>query len=121
MSKSPLRIGIGGPVGSGKTALVDALCKTMRERYQLGVITTDLNVLASTSCSACRPFTSLKSAFPPPRTRGLMVSRISSTRPAFSRRPATGLLSTATSYSAVSTVPVRATCWTTSLTTTGSR
>ena len=42
MSKSPVRIGIGGPVGSGKTALVDALCKTMRERYRLGVITNDI-------------------------------------------------------------------------------
>src|SRR6267142_339552 len=40
--RSPLRIGIGGPVGSGKTALVDALCKTMRERYLLGVITNDI-------------------------------------------------------------------------------
>lgn len=40
--KSPLRIGIGGPVGSGKTALVDALCKTMRERYRLGVVTNDI-------------------------------------------------------------------------------
>jgi urease accessory protein len=38
----PLRIGIGGPVGSGKTALVDGLCKTMRERYRLGVITNDI-------------------------------------------------------------------------------
>jgi len=38
----PLRIGIGGPVGSGKTALVDALCKAMRERYRLGVITNDI-------------------------------------------------------------------------------
>jgi len=42
MSKSPVRIGIGGPVGSGKTALVDALCKGMRERYRLGVITNDI-------------------------------------------------------------------------------
>src|SRR5262249_4636861 len=42
MSKSPLRIGIGGPVGSGKTALVDSLCKAMRERYRLGVITNDI-------------------------------------------------------------------------------
>jgi len=42
MSKTPLRIGIGGPVGSGKTALVDALCKAMRARYQLGVITNDI-------------------------------------------------------------------------------
>src|SRR5262249_19007829 len=39
MSKSPLRIGIGGPVGSGKTALVDSLCKAMRECYRLRVIT----------------------------------------------------------------------------------
>jgi len=39
---TPLRIGIGGPVGSGKTALVDALCKTLRERYRLGVITNDI-------------------------------------------------------------------------------
>ena len=38
----PLRIGIGGPVGSGKTALVDALCKAMRARYRLGVITNDI-------------------------------------------------------------------------------
>jgi urease accessory protein len=38
----PLRIGIGGPVGSGKTALVDALCKAMREHYRLGVITNDI-------------------------------------------------------------------------------
>ena len=42
MTRKPLRIGIGGPVGSGKTALVDALCKTMRDRYQLGVITNDI-------------------------------------------------------------------------------
>ncbi len=39
---TPVRIGIGGPVGSGKTALVDALCKAMRDRYQLGVITNDI-------------------------------------------------------------------------------
>jgi urease accessory protein len=38
----PVRIGIGGPVGSGKTALVDSLCKTMRESYALGVITNDI-------------------------------------------------------------------------------
>ena len=38
----PLRIGIGGPVGSGKTALVDSLCKAMRDRYRLGVITNDI-------------------------------------------------------------------------------
>jgi urease accessory protein len=37
-----LRVGIGGPVGSGKTALVDALCKRMRDRYQIGVVTNDI-------------------------------------------------------------------------------
>ncbi len=42
MSRSPLRIGIGGPVGSGKTALVDSLCKAMRDRYRLGVVTNDI-------------------------------------------------------------------------------
>jgi urease accessory protein len=40
--RTPLRIGIGGPVGSGKTALVDALCKAMRAHYRLGVITNDI-------------------------------------------------------------------------------
>jgi urease accessory protein len=38
----PLRVGIGGPVGSGKTALVDALCRVFRDRYQLAAITNDI-------------------------------------------------------------------------------
>jgi urease accessory protein len=38
----PLRIGIGGPVGSGKTALVEALCKRLREHHDLYVITNDI-------------------------------------------------------------------------------
>jgi urease accessory protein len=38
----PLRVGIGGPVGSGKTALVDRLCKHMRDRHHLAVITNDI-------------------------------------------------------------------------------
>jgi len=37
-----LRLGIGGPVGSGKTALVDALCKKMRDHYQIAVVTNDI-------------------------------------------------------------------------------
>jgi urease accessory protein len=37
-----VRLGIGGPVGSGKTALVDTLCKRMRDRYQLAVVTNDI-------------------------------------------------------------------------------
>lgn len=38
----PLRVGIGGPVGSGKTALMNALCKHMRDRYSLAAITNDI-------------------------------------------------------------------------------
>ena len=38
----PLRVGIGGPVGSGKTTLTEMLCKAMRERYSLAVITNDI-------------------------------------------------------------------------------
>jgi len=40
--KSALRVGVGGPVGSGKTALVAALCKKMRSNYQLAVVTNDI-------------------------------------------------------------------------------
>ncbi|WEX85920.1 urease accessory protein UreG [Sinorhizobium garamanticum] len=38
----PLRVGIGGPVGSGKTALTDKLCKAMREKYSVAVVTNDI-------------------------------------------------------------------------------
>ena len=39
---SPLRVGIGGPVGSGKTALTLALCKALRDRYDLAAVTNDI-------------------------------------------------------------------------------
>ena len=39
---NPLRVGIGGPVGSGKTALLDGLCKAMRATYNLAAITNDI-------------------------------------------------------------------------------
>src|SRR6478736_4017566 len=41
-SHGPLRVGVGGPVGSGKTALMDALCKHLRDRYQIAAITNDI-------------------------------------------------------------------------------
>jgi urease accessory protein len=40
--KQALRVGVAGPVGSGKTALVDALCKRLRDQYDLGVVTNDI-------------------------------------------------------------------------------
>ena len=43
MSKNgPLRVGIGGPVGSGKTALTEALCKSMSDDYSIAVVTNDI-------------------------------------------------------------------------------
>src|SRR5215470_511699 len=42
MNQAPVRLGIGGPVGSGKTALVDALCKQLRSEFELGVVTNDI-------------------------------------------------------------------------------
>ena len=42
-SKKPaLRVGVGGPVGSGKTALLEMLCKALRERYDIAVVTNDI-------------------------------------------------------------------------------
>nr|MBO2513194.1 urease accessory protein UreG [Gammaproteobacteria bacterium] len=42
MRSNVLRIGVGGPVGSGKTSLIKALCKRMRERYHIAVVTNDI-------------------------------------------------------------------------------
>ena len=42
MKREPLRVGIGGPVGSGKTALVLALCRAMRDHYNIAVVTNDI-------------------------------------------------------------------------------
>jgi urease accessory protein len=41
-ANGPLRIGVGGPVGSGKTALMDALCKRLRDEYDIAAITNDI-------------------------------------------------------------------------------
>jgi urease accessory protein len=42
ITNGPLRVGVGGPVGSGKTALMDALCKRMRARFEIAAITNDI-------------------------------------------------------------------------------
>jgi urease accessory protein len=42
MTQQPLRVGIGGPVGSGKTALTLSLCRAMRDRYEVAVVTNDI-------------------------------------------------------------------------------
>src|ERR1700740_3152574 len=42
IQSQPLRVGIGGPVGSGKTALVEALCKRLRDIYEIYVINNDI-------------------------------------------------------------------------------
>jgi urease accessory protein len=42
MTSQALRVGVGGPVGSGKTALVEALCHRLRDRYQIAVVTNDI-------------------------------------------------------------------------------
>ncbi len=41
-NRQPLRLGIGGPVGSGKTALIELLCHAMRDKYQIAVVTNDI-------------------------------------------------------------------------------
>ena len=40
--KQVLRVGVGGPVGSGKTALINELCKQLREKFEIAVVTNDI-------------------------------------------------------------------------------
>src|SRR3982074_118797 len=61
----PLRVGIGGPVGSGKTALVDSLCKSMRDRFNLVAITNDIYTREDAE------FLTRSGALPPERIRGV--------------------------------------------------
>ncbi len=42
MENNPLRVGVGGPVGCGKTALIEVLCKKMRAKYDIAVVTNDI-------------------------------------------------------------------------------
>ena len=61
----PLRVGIGGPVGSGKTALTDALCKALRDRHALAVVTNDIYTKEDAE------FLTRSGALPPERIMGV--------------------------------------------------
>ncbi|WP_026790739.1 urease accessory protein UreG [Pleomorphomonas oryzae] len=64
-ANGPLRIGVGGPVGSGKTALMDALCKALRDRYQIAAITNDIYTREDAE------FLTRSGALPPERIAGV--------------------------------------------------
>ncbi|NIA69316.1 urease accessory protein UreG [Pelagibius litoralis] len=61
----PLRVGIGGPVGSGKTALMDALCKALAPRYDIAAITNDIYTREDAE------FLTRSGALPPERIMGV--------------------------------------------------
>ena len=63
----PVKIGIGGPVGSGKTALLDTLCKRMREDYDIVVITNDIYTYEDAE------FLTRSGALPDGRVRGVQT------------------------------------------------
>jgi urease accessory protein len=65
VDRGPLRIGIGGPVGSGKTALMDHLCKRMRDRFEIVAITNDIYTREDAE------FLTRSGALPPERIRGV--------------------------------------------------
>ncbi len=68
MNKSvhgPIRIGVGGPVGSGKTALMDYLCKAMRDNYSIAAITNDIYTKEDAQ------FLTRSGALPPERIEGV--------------------------------------------------
>lgn len=63
----PVKIGIGGPVGSGKTALLDVLCKRLRDTYQLAVVTNDIYTYEDAE------FLTRSGALPSERIRGVQT------------------------------------------------
>jgi urease accessory protein len=64
-ARGPLRVGVGGPVGSGKTALVDRLCKHMRASYEIAVVTNDIYTKEDAE------FLTRSGALPPERIMGV--------------------------------------------------
>ncbi|WP_216326384.1 urease accessory protein UreG [Deinococcus aestuarii] len=67
MIPTPLKIGVGGPVGSGKTALLEALCRELRDRYALAVITNDIYTFED------QRILTQAAALPPERIRGVQT------------------------------------------------
>ena len=67
MTRQPVKIGIGGPAGSGKTALLDVLCKRLRGRYNMAVITNDIYTYEDAE------FLVHSGALPPERIRGVQT------------------------------------------------
>ena len=65
MTKQALRVGIGGPVGSGKTALTLALCQLLRDQYSIAVVTNDIYTQEDAQ------FLTHHDALPPSRIRGV--------------------------------------------------
>ncbi|MFT8716823.1 urease accessory protein UreG [Gluconobacter potus] len=61
----PLRVGIGGPVGTGKTALMDALCRTFRDKYNIAAITNDIYTREDAE------FLTRAGSLPPERIKGI--------------------------------------------------
>ncbi|AQS91651.1 MAG: urease accessory protein UreG [Gluconobacter potus] len=61
----PLRVGIGGPVGTGKTALMDALCRTFRDDYNIAAITNDIYTREDAE------FLTRAGSLPPERIKGI--------------------------------------------------
>ncbi len=61
----PLRVGVGGPVGTGKTALMDALCRVLRDRYEMAAITNDIYTKEDAE------FLARAGALPPERILGI--------------------------------------------------
>jgi urease accessory protein len=65
MARKPVKIGVGGPVGSGKTALVDRLCKSLRDKYAIAVVTNDIYTKEDAQ------FLTRSGALPPERILGV--------------------------------------------------
>ena len=92
----PLRVGIGGPVGSGKTALTLALCRALRDDYEIAVVTNDIYTeedaqFLVTQRGACRRTASSASRPAAVRTRRFARTRRSTSRPSIASRNASAI------------------------------